>query len=221
MVAIGTTALFERLDVATTRSPAAGRLEPLGLVVLAERLRPETRETVEFFLEEGVSLKVISGDAPETVAAIAADAGIPSDGPPLDGRELPETRVSSDGCCRPRASSAGFRPKGSSASIEALRDGGQYVAMVGDGVNDVPALKAAQLAIAQGTGSQMAKSVADVVLVRGEFGVVPEMVSEGRKVLRNLQRVSKLFVTKSAFAVVPDPHRRPDCRRAIRSCRGI
>ena len=93
-------------------------------------------------------------------------------------------------------------PEGKQRVIEALRDGGQYVAMVGDGVNDVPALKAARLAIAQGTGSQMAKSVADVVLVRGEFGVVPEMVSEGRKVLRNLQRVSKLFVTKSAFAVV-------------------
>jgi cation-transporting ATPase E len=73
--------------------------------------------------------------------------------------------------------------------------------MVGDGVNDVPALKASRLAIAQGTGAQMAKSVADIVLVRGEFGSVPPMVAEGRKVLRNLQRVSKLFVAKSAFAV--------------------
>ena len=84
--------------------------------------------------------------------------------------------------------------------VEALTAGGRYVAMIGDGVNDVPALKAARLAIAQGSGSQMARSVADLVLVRGDFASVPALVAEGRKVLRNLQRVAKLFVTKSAFA---------------------
>jgi magnesium-transporting ATPase (P-type) len=85
--------------------------------------------------------------------------------------------------------------------VEALRAGGHYVAMLGDGVNDVPALKASRLAVAQGSGTQMARSVSDLVLVRGDFGVVPQMVLEGRKILRNLTRVSKLFVTKSAFAV--------------------
>ena len=84
--------------------------------------------------------------------------------------------------------------------MERLRDHGRYVAMVGDGVNDVPALKASRLAIAQGSGSEMARSVADVVLVNGDFAAVPEMVVQGRKILRNLQRVTKLFAAKSAFA---------------------
>jgi P-type E1-E2 ATPase len=204
VVALGTTAAsFERFDVASYPDlPPPGDLKLLGIVVLGERLRPEARETVEFFLREGVQLKVLSGDAPETVAAIAEDAGIPMNGPPLDGRQLPEDAHE----LRRAVLSAGvigrISPEGKRRVVETLGDAGHYVAMVGDGVNDVPALKAARLGIAQGSGSQMAKSVADLVLVGGEFGVVPQMVAEGRKVLRNLQRVTKLFVAKSAFAVV-------------------
>ena len=91
-------------------------------------------------------------------------------------------------------------PEGKKAVVEALRDSGRYVAMVGDGVNDVPALKASRLAIAPGSGTQMAKAVADVVLVNGDFSAVPRMIGEGRKILRNVQRVAKLFVAKSVFA---------------------
>jgi magnesium-transporting ATPase (P-type) len=172
-------------------------LETLGLVVLAEQLRPDARETVEFFLSQGVDLKVISGDRPETVAAIAADAGIPANGPPLDGRELPESAA----VLRSASVIGRISPEGKQRMIRTLTEAGHYVAMVGDGVNDVPALKASRLAIAQGSGAQMAKSVSDLVLVHGDFGVVPKLVGEGRNVLRNLQRVAKLFVTKSAFAV--------------------
>ena len=91
-------------------------------------------------------------------------------------------------------------PEGKRRFVEALTASGHYVAMVGDGVNDVPALKASRLAIAQGSGTQMAKSVADMVLVSGDFAALPAMVAEGRQILRNLQRVARLFVTKSAFA---------------------
>jgi cation-transporting P-type ATPase E len=175
-------------------------LEVRGLVVLAERLRPDARVIVECFRSQGVTLKILSGDRPETVAAIARDAGLHCDGAPLDGSDLPSNplelrRVAAEADVIGRIDPAGKR-----RVVEALRDSGRYVAMVGDGVNDVPALKAARLAIAQGTGAQMARSVADLVLVRGDFGSVPLMVAEGRKVLRNLQRVAKLFVTKSAFA---------------------
>jgi P-type E1-E2 ATPase len=176
------------------------RFSPLGLVLIAERLRPEARSTVEYFRQEGVALKVISGDRPETVASIARDAGI-TGGEPLDGSELPE-----DPGELARALSAAtvigrISPEDKRRVVESLAASGHYVAMVGDGVNDVPALKASRLAIAQGAGTQMAKSVADLVLVRGDFAAVPAMVREGRQVLRNLQRVARLFVTKSAFAV--------------------
>ena len=162
-----------------------------GLVVLAEELRGDARSTVEFFRQEGVELRVISGDNPDTVAAIARDAGIPVD----RVVDASEGEPALDAIVIGRIS-----PEGKKAYVERLRDSGRYVAMVGDGVNDVPALKAARLAIAQGSGSEMARSVADVVLVGGDFASVPSMVVEGRKILRNVQRVAKLFVTKSAFA---------------------
>jgi cation-transporting P-type ATPase E len=164
-------------------------VRPLGLIVLGEQIRPEAPETVQWFLDEGVELKVLSGDAPETVAAIARDVGIPI------GRVEEGTRPDLGASIVGR-----IPPEGKREFVEGLRDSGRYVAMVGDGVNDVPALKAARLGIAQGSGAQMAKSVADLVLVRGEFGVVPPMVSEGRNILRNIQRVTKLFVAKSVFA---------------------
>jgi P-type E1-E2 ATPase len=175
------------------------RLELLGLLVLAERLRPEARATVEYFRAQGVELKVLSGDAPETVGAIAADAGIPARTEPVDGSAAaddPETlRAALDSAVVGRIS-----PEGKRAVVAALRDQGRYVAMLGDGVNDVPALKAARLAIAQGSGAQMARAIADLVLVKGGFAAIPAMIREGRKVLRNLQRVAKLFVAKSALA---------------------
>jgi len=172
----------------------------LGVVVLAERLRPNARESVQYLLSEGVTLKVLSGDAPETVASIAADAGIPGAERPLHGSQLPTDPEALRKVAQETAVVGRISPDDKRRFVTALRDSGLHVTMIGDGVNDVPALKAARLAIAQGTGAQMAKSVADLVLVGGDFASVPALVAEGRQILRNLQRVTKLFVTKSAFA---------------------
>jgi len=174
-------------------------ITPLGLVVLAEQLRPNVRDTIAFLLEQEIEVKVLSGDAGQTVAAIARDVGIPivtvTEGSsiPADPRE--RARFAADATVIGRIS-----PEGKQQIVQALRDQGRYVAMVGDGVNDVPALKSSRLAIAQGTGTQMARSVSDLVLISGDFASLPALVAEGRRALRNLQRVTKLYVTKSAFA---------------------
>jgi P-type E1-E2 ATPase len=169
-----------------------------GLVLLAEQLRPDAAATVGWLRGQGVELKVLSGDRPETVAGIARDAGVP--GGAYDASELPEDPDEVRRIVAANGVLGRISPEGKRRVVEALSAGGAYVAMVGDGVNDVPALKASRLAVAQGSGTQMARSVADVVLVSGDFAAVPAVVDEGRKILRNVQRVAKLFVTKSAFA---------------------
>jgi cation-transporting ATPase E len=184
---------------AEPRDEPPGGLEALGLVSLAEELRPGVGDTVQFLLEEGVEIKVLSGDAPATVAAIARDVGIPVAGV-HEGTEIPTDPVDQRAFAQNASVIGRISPEGKQAIIQALRDQGRYVAMIGDGVNDVPALKSSRLAIAQGSGTQMARAVSDLVLISGDFGVVPTLVSEGRRALRNLQRVAKLYVTKSAFA---------------------
>jgi magnesium-transporting ATPase (P-type) len=175
-------------------------LQALGLVVLAEELRPDARETVAFLAQQGVRLLVLSGDSAQTAGSIARDVGIPLHADPLEGGALPDGDAELAGAVRDVSVIGRISPEGKRRVVEALRNQGRHVAMVGDGVNDVPALKAARLAIAQGSGTQMAKAVSDIVLVSGDFGAVPGMVAEGRRILRNLQRVTKLFVTKSVFA---------------------
>jgi cation-transporting P-type ATPase E len=174
-------------------------LQPLGVVVLAEELRASAAETIAFFAREGVALKVLSGDNPATVGAIARDLGIEATGPALDGRHLPEDDAELLEAVKAAPAIGRISPEGKERVVRVLGEGGEYVGMLGDGVNDVPALKQARLAIAQGSGTQMARSVSDLVLVSGEFGEVPPMVGEGRQILRNIQRVARLFVSKAVF----------------------
>jgi cation-transporting P-type ATPase E len=182
--------------------PFPSDVRVLGLVVLAERLRPNAAATVAFFAAEGVELKVLSGDAPATAGAIARDAGVPGSAPALDGEALPPDPDGLRQAVLAAPAVGRISPEGKRAVVDALARAGRYVAMVGDGVNDVAALKQARLAIAQGSGAQMSRAVADLILVRDDFAVVPAMVAEGRQILRNVQRVARLFVTKTVFTAV-------------------
>ncbi|MCB0872460.1 MAG: HAD-IC family P-type ATPase [Thermoleophilia bacterium] len=173
---------------------------PIGLVVLAEQLRPAVVESVAFLRAENVRPVVISGDNPATVRAIAADAGIEVGQTPLDGRELPTSDYELTAAVLEAGVVGRTPPDEKRRIVEALTRGGRNVAMMGDGVNDVPALKASRVSLAPGSAADMARTVADVVLVRGGFESVPPMIAEGRTVLRNLQRVAKLFVAKSVLA---------------------
>ena len=174
----------------------------LGLVVLAERLRANAAQTVAFFTSQGVELKVLSGDAPATVGAIAHDAGVPGSSAALDGETLPTEPAALRDAVLSAPAVGRISPDSKRAVVAALAGAGRYVAMIGDGVNDVPALKEARLAIAQGSGTQMARSVADLVLVKDDFGVLPGMVDEGRQILRNIQRVARLFITKTVYTAL-------------------
>ena len=120
----------------------------------------------------------------------------------LDGEGLPTGPAALRDAILSAPAVGRISPEGKRAVVQALASAGRYVAMVGDGVNDVPALKQARLAIAQGSGTQMSRSVADRVLVRNDFGVLPGMVAEGRQILRNIQRVARLFITKTVFTAV-------------------
>jgi cation-transporting P-type ATPase E len=182
--------------------PFPDDVQALGLVVLAERLRPNAAATVTFFADQDITLKVLSGDAPATAGAIARDAGVPGSAPALDGEGLPSEPAALREAVLAAPAVGRISPEGKRAVVDALADDGRYVAMVGDGVNDVPALKQARLAIAQGSGAQIARSVADLVLVQDDFAAVPGMVEEGRQILRNIERVARLFVTKTVFVAV-------------------
>lgn len=180
--------------------PLPAGFEPAGIVVLEERMREDAAEVVAFFRAQGVDLKVISGDAPRTVEAVAEAAGF-GDVSAISGADLPLGDLEAMGDVAVAHSVFGrITPEAKRELVDALRRRGRYVAMIGDGVNDVPAMKAARMAIALGTGSQIAKGVSDMVLLNGSFASLPSGVAEGRRILANIRRVAKLFVVKSAFA---------------------
>jgi magnesium-transporting ATPase (P-type) len=179
---------------------APPRLTPLCLVVLEETLRPDAAETIEFIREEGIDLKLISGDARATVTAVAYAVGVPREAAVIDGPELPEDAEELAEVAKRHTIFCRIAPEQKRALVAALRAAGNYTAMIGDGVNDVPALKQARLAVAMGSGAQVTKGVADVVLLEDEFARLPQAVAEGRRIARNIHRLGRLYLTKSVYA---------------------
>lgn len=177
-------------------------LRAVGVVALGEGLRDDAIATVRFLRAQGTALKVISGDAVATVQAVAVACGVPAAERAVSGQDLP-TDPDDLGRVADQTTVFGrITPEQKRDLIAALTRRGRYVAMIGDGVNDVLALKEARLAIAMGSGSQIAKGVSDIVLLRGGFASVPAAIEEGRKIIRNTHRVAKLFVTKTVYAAM-------------------
>lgn len=177
-------------------------LTPVALVSIDQQLRSDAAHTVAYFLDQDVEVKVISGDNPVTVGAIAAQAGIPHADDPYDARELPAGGDELADVVESHGVFGRVTPAQKRAMVSALQSRGHTVAMTGDGVNDVLALKDADLGIAMGSGAAATRAVAQIVLLDNSFAVMPSVVAEGRRVLGNIERVSSLFLTKSFYSAV-------------------
>jgi cation-transporting P-type ATPase E len=177
-------------------------LVPRAMVVIGDRVRGDAADTVAWFAAEGVQVKVVSGDHPRTVGAVAGQVGIAGADHPVDARTLPEGRAELAGLLEARSVFGRVVPHQKRAMVEALGSRGHVVAMTGDGVNDVLALKDADLGIAMGSGSPASRAVAELVLMDGRFATLPAVMAEGRRVIANIERVAKVFVTKTVYATV-------------------
>ncbi len=195
------------LALARTAGPLDGQALPQGLravafVVLTERLRSDAPQTIAYFAAQGVALKVISGDSPRTVGAVAARAGVPHAADPIDARNLPDEPGPLGTLLEEHSVFGRVTPHQKESMVQALQARGHTVAMTGDGVNDVLALKLADIGVAMGSGAPATKAVAELVLLDNSFSALPGVVAEGRRVTANIERVANLFITKTVWATL-------------------
>ncbi|HUG32029.1 MAG TPA: HAD-IC family P-type ATPase [Acidimicrobiia bacterium] len=176
-------------------------LEPVAVVVLADQVRSDAAETLRYFAQQGVRVKVISGDHPDTVAAVAGQVGIDGWAEPVDAKLLPKDPVELADLLETRSVFGRVNPAQKRAMVQALQSRGHVVAMTGDGVNDVLALKVSDIGIAIGSGAPASRAVAQLVLIDGRFATLPDIVGEGRRVTSNIERVANLFITSAVYAL--------------------
>ncbi|WP_270973804.1 HAD-IC family P-type ATPase [Trueperella sp.] len=176
---------------------APGVVTPLALIIFEQKIRPDARDTLEFFAEQDVEVKVISGDNAASVGAVTERLGV-EQGTPVDARRIEPAdfaRTIEDNRVFGRV-----RPDQKQEMVKALQANGHTVAMTGDGVNDVLALKDADIGVAMGAGSAATRAVAKIVLLDNRFATLPHVVAEGRRVIGNIERVANLFLTKTIYS---------------------
>jgi cation-transporting P-type ATPase E len=175
-------------------------LEPMGVLVLQEQIRPDARATLARFADAGVTLKLISGDNPVTVAALARQVGLSLDGEAISGLELAEMDDAQlSEAVRTRSVFGRVPPSLKARLVGTLRESGEWVAMVGDGVNDILSLKQAQLGISMQSGSQATRAVADIVLLDDSFSALPEAVLEGQRIIAGMHDSLAVFLTRVLY----------------------
>jgi cation-transporting P-type ATPase E len=192
--------LLGAADVAVDHPDAPGRVTPAALVVLEQKVRPDARETLDYFATQDVHVKVISGDNAVSVGAVASQLGL--HGETLDARQLPTGQAELADALDTHTTFGRVRPDQKRAIVHALQSRGHTVAMTGDGVNDVLALKDADIGVAMGAGSPASRAIAQIVLLDNRFATLPYVVGEGRRVIGNIERVANLFLTKTVYSAL-------------------
>ena len=194
--------LLARTDADLDGDDLPPGLRPAALVILGDRPRPDAEATLRYFAEQEVTVKVISGDHPRTVAAISGRLGLPGADHPVDARSMTEDPAELAELLETRSVFGRVAPRQKRDMVHALQSRGHVVAMTGDGVNDVLALKDADIGVAMGSGSAATRSVAQLVLLDSTFDALPPVVAEGRRVLGNIERTSGLYLTKTVYAML-------------------
>ena len=180
---------------------SVAEMRPVALIILSDKIRENAEETLRYFAEQGVSLKVISGDNPITVSKVAERAGLIGAEKYIDATTLVTDEDIYDACDK-YVVFGRVTPKQKKVLVTSLKAKGYTVGMTGDGVNDVMALKEADCSIAMASGSEAARNVAQLVLMNSDFASLPSVVAEGRRVINNIERVASLFLVKTTFSVV-------------------
>ncbi|MEA4944061.1 MAG: HAD-IC family P-type ATPase [Propionicimonas sp.] len=193
--------LLGRSDRPVDAADAPGEVTAVALLVLDQRIRPEAHDTLAYFADQDVTVKVISGDNAVSVGAVTRSLGVVGD-TVVDARTLPTDEAAFADQVESANVFGRVSPQQKRQMVQALQARGHSVAMTGDGVNDVLAIKDADLGVAMGTGAAATRSVAQIVLLDDSFATLPHVVAEGRRVIGNIERVANFFLTKTLYSVL-------------------